>query len=221
MSLAVFAQAQTLTASFNGVIVNDGDTLSAQATGDELKFEPSFNNNGTTDITARIVVDRIGESETMVTSVCTGLLCMSGNMSAPFKINAMGTYADAYIDFYVPENAPVTRFKISCYDTNYQQTRTEFYLKVYNANATIGIASAEAGETLTAYPNPTWGTVSIRYSNAAESGTLAVYDMKGMLVLDVVLTEREGTVLMDMSNLPAGLNLYGIKGSTMKKLIVR
>lgn len=225
MFLGFGLRAQTLTVSYNNDPVADNDTLSLKPEDDEFEFKPFFTNNGTQSIVARIRVDQLNETPTHVWSICTGQLCVSGTQSAPFTLTAGMTYADAHIDFTVPEDAPMGLFKVTVFDTNSPNTKAEFFVKMYNKNAVVGICDVADEASFIAYPNPATSAVNVDYSLKSSTGELRLYNMAGVCVKSLALTEREGCVRMDLSGLPTGVYMYGLcdgqRTSGMKKLVVK
>ncbi len=220
-----FAQAQVLTVSYNESNLQNGDTINLKAgANDEIQFTPAFHNNGSSNRVCRIAAEKIDNTTTEIWSICTGLLCVSGTTSAPFTIEGNGVYDDVHIDYTVPADAPTGLFKISVYDTNNTSVRFEFYTRVYNKNNT-GIAEASQSCLVNAFPNPAVSTVSISYSNADANSLLVVYNMTGTVVREVPLNDGEGCMQVDVSSLPAGVYMYGIKSRAnvygIKKLVVK
>lgn len=220
-----FAQAQVLTVSYNGVDLQNGDTVNLKAgANDEIQFTPAFHNNDQANRVCRIVTEKLNNTTSEIWSICTGMLCMSGYTSAPFTIEGNGVYDDVHIDFSVPADAPTGLFKISVYDTNSVSVRFDFYARVYNKNNT-GINEARQNSFVNAYPNPATSTVSISYSNADANSQLVIYNMTGSVVRDMTLDGSEGCMQVDVSSLPAGVYMYGIKSRAnvygIKKLVVK
>lgn len=216
-SCAVFAQSQTFTVSYNNDAVANGDTLTLKApANNEIQFNPIFRNNGAFNLICRIQGEKLNNTTTEIVSICT-VVCKDGYLSVPFQFNGNSTYSDTQIDFDVPENAEPGLFKITIFDTAYPSTNAFFFVKVYNKNSTA-IESADDAHSICAYPNPTSGTVTVEHNG----GELVIYNMSGVAVREVVLGESAGTTQIDVSALPCGVYMYGLKGNrTMKKLVVR
>lgn len=223
ISCISFAQAQTLTVSYNDAAVADGDTLTLTASSnDEIQFRPSFHNSWSSNLICRVQGERLNTTTVELWSICTGLLCVSGMQSAPFAIAAGSTYDDIHIDFMVPSDASMGLFKISVYDTLNTNTRAYFYVKVFPH---VGIAETEQSVSLNAYPNPAAGQVRVDYSANDGNGKLVVYNLAGVCVREMALGEGQGSVNIDLAGLPSGVYMYGIKNgqysSAMKKLVVK
>lgn len=218
-------RAQTITVSYNSEPVGTNDTLSLKPEDDELEFKPFFTNNSMQSIVARIKVEKLNETTTNVWSICTGQLCVAGTQSAPFNIIAGMTYTDAHIDFSVPEDAPMGLFKVTVFDTNSPNNKAEFFVKMYNKNALLGICDVAEEASFVAYPNPANGAVNVDYSLKSHSGELRLYNMAGMCVKSVPLTNQEGCVHLDLTGLPTGVYMYGLcdgqRTGGMKKLVVK
>lgn len=225
MLFAMSAKAQTFSASYDNEPLGPTDTLSLKAEEEDFEFKPHFQNNSSHNIIARIEIETLNETTTRVMSTCTGLLCMSGPASAPFQILANSNYTDTHIDFMVPEDAPMGLFRVHIYDTVNPNNETQFFLKLYNKNATVGISDVAEEASFVAYPNPTSGSVNIDYSLRNEEGEVRVYNMTGACVRSVELSGSEGCVRMDLTGLPAGVYMYGLcdgqRTSGMKKLVVK
>ena len=218
-----YAQSQVLTVSYNNEAVPEGDTLSLTVTsGDEIQFRPAFHNNSSANMVCKISTERLNNTTTEVWSICTGLLCMSGNMSAPFTIAANSTYDDVHIDFAVPQDAPMGLFKINVFDTANTNVNTFFFAKVYPK---VGFETVDNNASFNAYPNPATSVANIVYSNNTDNGRLVVYNMTGMLVREVALESGDGTASVNVSDLPSGVYMYGVSNGknkpTMKKLVVK
>lgn len=221
----VFAQAQVLTVSYNGVDLQNGDTVSLKAgANDEIQFAPTVHNNGSSSRVCRFVAEKLNNTSTEIMSMCTGMLCMSGYSSAPFRVEGNSVYDEVHIDFIVPADAAPGLFKFSVYDTNIVSVSFDFYARVYNKNS-VGIAEANQDCFVNAFPNPAVSTVNVSYSNADANSELVVYNMTGSVVREVSLNGSEGCMQVDVSSLPAGVYMYGIKSRAnvygIKKLVVK
>lgn len=225
ISCTIFAQAQTITVSYNDVDVADGDTLTLKApANNEIQFTPAIHNNDLQAKVCKIQAEKLNNTTSEIWSICTGLLCMSGYSSAPFTIAGNSTYDDLHIDFDVPADAPMGLFKITIYDTVNTGTRAFFFVKVFNKNSN-GIAEAGQSVSLRAYPNPATSEVRIDYSTNNSNSRLVVFNMTGNKVSETALAESEGSVRIDISTLSAGVYMYGIENngkiSNIKKLVVK
>lgn len=226
MCLAFFAKAQDLSASYDGRTVNAGDTITVVATGDELVFAPQFSNNGSQDVCCRLVFEKLNNTETVCTSVCTGALCMTGSMSAPFIIARFSNYTEAHAEFYVPQDAPASLFRVSCYDTLNTSSRVDFYLNVLNSNSHVGIDGVQNGKSVvSAYPNPATDVVNIVFPQCDDNSSVVLYNIAGSLVKKAVVAAGQTSASVNVSDLPAGVYFYGVRSkngiSDVRKLIVK
>lgn len=224
VSCISFSQAQTLSFSYNYQTIADGDTVILQAgANNEFQFTPAIHNNALFNLVCIIECSKLNTTTSEIVSVCTGILCKDGYVSAPFQLAGNTTYSDTHIDFDVPADAEMGLFKITVYDTNNRNTQSTMYVKMYNKNGNAGIAQSEYNVALTAYPNPATGEVTVDYSLSNDHGTLVLYTMTGKKVLEQSLNASEGSVRLDVSTLHSGVYMYGIKnGNTnLKKLVVK
>ena len=103
ISCALFAQAQTITVSYNGTSYSNNDTLKVKATSDVLELYPTFRYDGDNEyIVARISNTKTNNSAIELTQVCTGLSCMVGMNSAPFRLYNGQDYSDCHFVFEMP-----------------------------------------------------------------------------------------------------------------------
>lgn len=213
-----------LVVRYQGQILPSGDTVSIRAEGDEAKFAPSIENTSSSTCEVRIYATRCNMTETRVASICAGV-CVSDTVSQKFTIEAGATYNTAYIDFYVPENAQPALFRIDIRESLVSAPMYTCYVWVYNSNT--GIDNVAASQVLNAWPNPAQGEVTIGYSLTTDSqaAELQLFDMRGALVRSFPVTGTEGTVSFDVSTLPAGIYLYGVRSAgaipSMRKLVVQ
>ena len=224
ISCTIFAQAQTITVSYNDVDVADGDTLTLKApANNEIQFRPTFQNNDFMNMVCRIQGEKLNNTTSEITSICTSV-CKDGYLSAPFLFAGNSTYEETVIDFDVPADAPMGLFKITIYDTVNTNTRAFFFVKVFNKNSN-GIAEAGQMVSLRAYPNPATSEVRIDYSTNNSNSRLVVFNMTGNKVSETALAESEGSVRIDVSTISAGVYMYGIENngkiSNIKKLVVK
>lgn len=222
VSFAFHSNAQSFGITYNGSAVANGDTVTIVSNDEEFQFKPAFTNNSTSDVVARVTTEKLNNSEIEVTSICTDH-CVPGNISYPFALPKDSTYSSIYIDFDVPQNSAEGIFKISIYDTVKTSTRSDFYVKIRRGNA--GIAQIEHNTTIKLYPNPATESVNVEYSISSDNGALVIYNLTGVAVYEKALSSRQGKVSIDVSGLPTGVYLYGIRSkdenSPIRKLVIR
>lgn len=231
MLCLAYSQAQSIKIIYNGNQLNNGDTVTIKAEGDrdvlptgqyyyEAEFMPSIRNTSPVNCTVRIKAEKLNNSATFVKSVCAGL-CVDDSISLPFTLNMNSTYEGAYMHFAVPEEAEMGLFKFSITDTNNANNTAYVILKVFNN--TYGIEQASLNANLNAYPNPATTSLTLDYQMDAQRGEVVVIDMVGRTVLSQPVEGNQGSSTVDISNLPLGVYLYGIKAdnriSSMKKLL--
>ena len=220
ISCALFAQAQTITVSYNGTSYSNNDTLKVKATSDVLELYPTFRYDGDNEyIVARISNTKTNNSAIELTQVCTGLSCMVGMNSAPFRLYNGQDYSDCHFVFEMPASQDLGIFKMTIRDTANSNISASIFISV--ETPTAGIITANTKTTLSAYPNPVCDNVKINYTNAIEGNTLIIADMSGRIVHTVTINATEGTLNIDVSNLPKAIYMYGITGQTMKKMVVK
>lgn len=220
ISCALFAQAQTITVSYNGTTFSQNDTLKVQATSDVLELYPTLRYDGDNEyIIAKITNTKTNNSAIELTQVCTGLSCMVGMNSAPFRLYNGQDYSDCHLVFEMPASQDLGVFKMVIKDTSNSNLSTSIYISVETPSA--GINTTKTTTTLSAYPNPSSDIVKINYSNANEGNMMIVADMSGRIVRSVNLKTSEGSLNINVDNLPKGIYMYGIKGGQMKKMVVK
>lgn len=226
VSCISFSQAQILSFSYNYQTIAEGDTVILQAgANNEFQFTPAIRNDELFNLVCIIECSKLNNTTSEIVSVCTGLLCKDGYVSAPFALAGNTTYDETHIDFDVPADAEMGLFKITVYDTNNRNTQATMYVKMYNKNGNLGIAESGKTVNLAAYPNPATSEVAIDYSFDGNRGNLVVYAMDGKMARKVALDSKQGTIRLDVSTLPSGVYMYGIESNSgtnkLEKLIIK
>jgi len=102
--------------------------------------------------------------------------------------------------------------------TGYVVGRGGTIFKTDNGGGPVGISEMEPdSNSLKLYPNPTSGDLTIE---TVEKGTLFVFDLNGVLLLQRELTERTTTI--DVNTLPGGVyfvKMVGVKGVQVGKFV--
>jgi photosystem II stability/assembly factor-like uncharacterized protein len=102
--------------------------------------------------------------------------------------------------------------------TGYVVGRGGTIFKTENGGGPVGVGETKnATNSLKLYPNPTSGNLTIE---APEKGTLSVFNLNGMLLMQRELLEP--TTLIDVNTLQSGvylLKLVGVKGVQVEKFI--
>ena len=226
VSCISLTQAQILSFSYNGQNIAEGDTLTLKAaSNNEFQFTPAIRNDELFNLVCIIECSKLNNTTSEIVSVCTGLLCKDGYVSAPFALAGNTTYDETHIDFDVPADAEMGLFKITVYDTNNRNTQATMYVKMYNKSSNLGIAESGKTVNLAAYPNLATSEVAIDYSFDGNRGNLVVYAMDGKMARKVALDSKQGTIRLDVSTLPSGVYMYGIESNSgtneLEKLIIK
>jgi len=226
VSCISLTQAQILSFSYNGQNIAEGDTLTLKAaSNNEFQFTPAICNDELFNLVCIIECSKLNNTTSEIVSVCTGLLCKDGYVSAPFALAGNTTYDETHIDFDVPADAEMGLFKITVYDTNNRNTQSTMYVKMYNKNGNAGIETSDNSTTFAAYPNPASDKVTVDYSIEEGNAAFVLYSMTGQTIRHTDLSSNEGRIELDVSTLPSGVYMYGIKAgnktTNLKKLVVR
>ena len=67
------------------------------------------------------------------------------------------------------------------------------------------VSSSELGTLLSAYPNPTSGTVEIEIPNAKSEVTIEIYNFGGQVVSKATYNTENGRAYLNLANLPSGI----------------
>ena len=217
---AAFAMnAQTLVIINDGMQLSNGDTITVTSTIAEPVVRPQiFNQTGST-VTAKCEVETINAPGMTVLSVCAGN-CLAGNVSPEFDIEPSGTYTGLFIDFDMGSSNEGL-FKMKVYSVSDPDNLNAYaYIKLKKSADIDQVADAMQ---LSAQPNPCKGQTEIRIEQA-NGGELVVCNMMGRIVRRVALDANASSLNLDVTDLPAGMYLYGIhngaKNSAMQKLVV-
>ncbi len=221
ISFAFFSQAQ-ISLIYNGANLSDGDTVHLQTNDREVAFQPTIVNSGSTDRVCIMKGSWSVSPEDVVVSMCAGIHCNTGLKSSPFKVTANSEYGDGHVEFYFPSGSTTCLLKFSVYDTAETSVRTEVYLYI---DEPVNINAVTESDKLCAFPNPSSNFVTIRYTLKYDEGAIILYNMSGTKVSETPVNGNEGTIRIDVSKLPTGVYMYGIRDrkriSTMHKLVVK
>ena len=226
--LATLANAQQISFLHEGRALQQGDTLVVTATPEMIENEVLAvdlhvrNNTSETlqglkaKCTPASPNPRLG-----IMSVCMGQ-CLPGDLSPEFSVDANATSNNIMtVDFLIPANpsgiADLFKLTVGNNADSYDNAGAIYILAQVGQ---VGIAEADAGATLRAYPNPATETVTIDYS-LPKDGTLVVRNLLGSVVKTVTLTAGTGSARIDIATLPQGVYTYGMAGHAMQKLVVR
>ena len=217
MSLALFAQAQ-LSISYNGQTLNNGDTLFLNVDEEnDIVFAPTFYNSGHIALNCRFEAEDIVAPQSVVASMCTGIVCKTGYQSGEFTIEAESSYTDGHAEFYFPYENPSCLLKFSVYAVSDPSVKSHIYLQV---GELLAIHDAGVTALLKAYPNPATNVLTVE--TAETEGSVVIYNIMGDKVSTIDLDGRN-SIQVDVSALPSGIYLYGVRSSNgqsaMKKFV--
>lgn len=220
-----FAKAGSYELTYNNAPLRFGDTIILMAADGECDFYFDVNVYGLGQTPTLIDTRRTNEGATFITSICADNWCVSNTTEAttftpnafPFESNA--TYR-CHIEFDAPDGSPNTFFKINIYNENNASDNYVFYVKVVTNSAAIHQELSALNGKLSVYPNPATAMVNVKVDEAIDD-VVVVYNTCGMIVKQAVMTAGYATV--DVSDLAAGVYMYGLSGNQgfgLKKLVV-
>lgn len=200
---------------YNGQCYQPGETVvvAIQKTDHSVR-SIGFRNMGSGIISN--VVATLTEVETngvVAWGMCTGDQCVATLTSAPFDLPPAEDYTTFSIDIDIEDVAN----PYGVYNLNLVSGLVDCGFVVRFEAGSQGINDVVANASVSAYPNPAQGQVSMNYS-VEQPSTLAIYDAQGRVVRQMNV-QGEGT--MQINGLAAGIYAYGIAGSQMHKLIVK
>jgi len=210
---------------YNDVDMNDGDTITVRAEGEDLEFMPQFRNTSENTETVVVSLDPVSSTNIVVMNVCAGIHCYSRNYTDPFDIEAGTLYTQFHSEMMVPSPTDKGLFRLRIYRSSDNSVYTDLYVMFLGSDATVGIDNVTDNVEMVAYPNPATQTVNVRYTMNEPKGSLVLYNMQGAKVREQSLSSSEGNISIQLDDLAAGVYIYGIEGdgihSSMKKLVVR
>lgn len=196
------ANAQDISYLYNNDIYGNDDTIECSLPNGIMLELNGFgiSNNSSSMISLRYVVDYVEGANISVGGICTSRgMCMSGNTSAPFTVEANNTYTGIALEMMVPDevqNGESALFRITAIDSD-TPTGTNIddpphtWLRVRCSSS--GIHSAQA-VPLHIYPNPTTDRMVIDASSLPQGSTLCVYNAQGQQVLQQPISESSCTI---------------------------
>lgn len=226
LGLATAMSAQ-VSFSYHGNSYSTTDTIKVgpDDMGDYLLYTDVVNNSSTS-YTAKCMNEKLDDNNSVTAMfICTGEQCVSGSTSAPFSLPANGVYDEFHVQYNVTGTSATGIFRLTVVDNNSDITLGQTIVKV--SSDYVGVMPVDETMTLTAFPNPANSQVVVRYALPANvsQGTLMVYNMQGQTVRQQVVSESEGTVTLQVSDLPAGVYMYGLeaagRSSKISKLVVK
>ncbi len=236
-SLALFTYGQSMrlfvgTADITNTTIEVGVT-DGLASVNEIDIHNTSSNIITFKVTRMIVNAPLGAG--CAVYFCTGTSCFPPNSAASYTQPGTG------ITIGADSNLIGTRGITAHFDEGSPLTETYIHYKVYNLSdysdtacftmhykLATGIPEIEkiAGTITNAFPNPSNGFISFKYSlnENAQKGVILFYDMLGKKVKEVVLTDKQGLSKIDAAELNEGIYFYTFlvdgKAVSTKKLVI-
>lgn len=201
-------------------VYNDGDTITITIPTDADNYHGIGLTNQSNSLLEGLVITlaEVSAGGIEIYAMCTGDVCIPGLVSNPITINIRASYNDFYVDFYnnYPDNTSPSVYTMNVANND---VSTTVVLKFCFEG--VGIDQPLSNGSLSAYPNPAEGAVSISYS-VEQPATLTVYDVQGRQVASQAVC---GTGSVSLNSLPAGVYTYGLttgnSRSAMRKLVVK
>lgn len=213
-----------------GNVYHNADTIEAElGSGNGCMLFMGATNITDQNQTVIAKIEPIDANGIVIAGMCAGGRCMTGvTQSNPFTINAGQTDDAVYPEFDIAADFPGGQcgiFKMSITSTTNRSISSYVILKVYRTM--VGIENVAGNVSMKAYPNPANNSVRIQYvaeQNIANA-KVVLYDMKGNCLNEVPVSAQNGDVTLDLSNLAAGVYMYGVVANGIRcqfqKLMVR
>lgn len=233
LSCVASISAQSFTFDYNNTPIEPRDTITVQLKTGFMVALRNLNVTNTSDEEKTVVLStlEVNPNTMRVLSICTGDQCKDSTVSAPFTVSAGGHYNEILIDFDIPTTlnpgdeglfAVMISNSRSAYDT---ASNPYIFIKVVVADQQ-GIEQAASNNSIAAYPNPAAESLSFHYAmESNDNASLMVFNSLGSCVMTLPLTGNEGSLQVNVNNLPAGVYTYGLRNgnrlSQMQKLIVK
>ncbi len=225
---AVSVQAQTFQLYYNSQTLNNNDTIYRNVQIDEVdEFYIEYANPSEgEDIYLQVERTDLTSIPDEENTFCVGGTCYLGTQSRPFYVAAgvHVTHEDSAVfhaNYSTPSNGQALK-KYSFSNTENNET-ISFIVSYYTGT---GIAQADAARIrVQAYPNPAHNRITVKYT-ATDNGNCYVV-IKDLVGRDIFrcAAGNEGILPIDLSDISAGIYLYGIeqdgKMGAAKKLVVK
>ncbi len=228
IGMAFSMKAQNLTSIYNGQNLVQNDTVAVNFTEPEVNVRVHIHNNTNQAINCQTRCEALGESPIVITAICAGQ-CQTGSVSPEYIVPAGDTYTGLFVDFENenPATPSVTAYyKVTTYNVDDQSDNSIIYLKLEYGEVGILISQVDEAEVL-AYPNPAISNVNINYTLPAGTtfGTLQVRNIQGAVVMEAPVNTNQGTLSLNVENLPAGIYTTAINANGMlmgvRKLVIK
>ena len=93
-------------------------------------------------------------------------------------------------------------------------------LDVFTSNEALGIHSVNAPEPAEVYPNPSTGSITIRFDSQIKEATVNIYDTSGRIIQSQILPETKSLKVDDLTSGVYFVNINTEKHSYQSKLLV-
>ncbi|KAA9333576.1 T9SS type A sorting domain-containing protein [Adhaeribacter soli] len=188
-------------------------------------------NTGSQPLTIKVARKMIAEVSGSENNFCWGVDCYPPFVSVspnPETI-AAGTTNQSFIADYTPLNNPgITTIRYSFFKDSGSPDSVHVTIHFDATSAISGVKQGlNAAVTLSSpMPNPANELTAIPYSIPAGSrGKLRIFNTIGGLIKEVNITQRQGTAIVNTSNLPDGVYFYSLlvdnRAVATKKLVVK
>lgn len=227
--ISVFAQ--NLSLSTNGNDLLNGDTVTVAGESSESLIacdNVDVTNKAATALSVKCLRTEISLVPGSTSSFCWGGSCWpeAVSLSPDPTVIASGATALEFSGDLKPNNTyGVSIIRYRFFDMNAIADSICFYAKFV---VTLGINDlADMGEVSDAYPNPANNFTTISYKLQSENNTASinVNNLLGEQVAYIPVSDKEGMIKIETSNLPNGIYFYSftIKDKVVytKKLILR
>jgi hypothetical protein len=157
-----------------------------------------------------------------ITYTSPGSSFIAANSTLP---NGSGTYGIS-THFNLHDNCQDLYVKYRVYNTAAGSSDTAVVTIHYACITGIEEEQMANGNISGVYPNPAISVASIKYdmNEFAQKGKISIYDMLGNKVKDILLTNRQGVVKVDVSEFNSGVYFYSFivndKAIATRKMIV-
>jgi len=225
------AFAQSLTLTYEGTDINDGDTVevTVPALNVGTDFFMDVTNASEEDVNMRVYKEALDIVEGASASFCIGGACYNSNVSQIVFLPAQSTLSHSSPDaFHLTYKTPTAgtsffRFTFTNDDNSDDKTSVVFKL-VYDPTSIVSMAVATK---MRAYPNPASDNVTIEYAYTGNSSNvkLVIKNLVGATLFTKKLDANGNKVKVDVSEYNAGIYFYSIEADgrplITKKLLVK
>lgn len=213
--------AQSFEVSTETQQLGPNDTIVVVAENDMPQARPFFKNISSDAVVAQVRVDPVDANGMEVMAICAGE-CVPGNLSPEITINPGDTYTGCYVDFMITGGTQGV-FAMKIFNTADETDFVTTFIKVVVND--VSVENVDEEFVFDAFPNPANQYVTIQYNLNESNGNLVIYDVLGHCVKVVEVVGGSGNVVINTSDMPSGVYMYGIvdgrRSSNMKKLVIQ